>query len=296
MDISGTDLEQIDVRAGVRKSSRQFSRFLARLPQWDKERGASSSRKVHKAVALKHIPSSPTALLAALVALAGLAACTEKPKVERAGVAEPTVSPTVSTAGRQAGAGSQSPANTFEKVPGTDPIATPSSAPEATPTLGTPAATPSAVGTGSPSSTGSTPVGGGVPPGDTGRNGSVTVSTSLEIPKGLSVAAQDADVLKKACEQGQATACLRAGAFEAARGKRDEAKKLYMLGCVKDGVVTPTACKPQSPASPATSDARGCYEAGLLLLKDGDKASAKSALQCACDLAFAVACDDVKSL
>ena len=98
------------------------------------------SRTCRQTLAVSH-----SALLTAfaLAIFMGLGACTENPKVDRAGVAEPTVSPTV----RQAGAATQNPANSFEKVPGTDPVSTPTSAPDATPTVSTQASTGIAIGT-----------------------------------------------------------------------------------------------------------------------------------------------------
>lgn len=231
---------------------------------------------------------SSLSLLALLGAVmgAGLSACTDNPKVKRAGVAEPA--PTSTAPARERQGQPQETQEPDRSIPGSTDRSTP--APTSTASA---EATP--VGSPSPVPTAATPPGGSVGPGNMASGGGA-VAAALDVPTALPSAVQEAQALKQACEQGQAPACLRAAAYETSKGKRDEAKKLYMLACVKEGVVTPASCKPSVPPSPATSDARGCYEAALMLLLDGDKASAKSALQCACDLSFTLACKDAKSL
>jgi len=232
------------------------------------------------------LPLFCAALLGALSAAGG---CTDKPKVARAGVGEPTVIPSVNR-----GADSS-------KGPGTATTYTPPNTPVVTPT-GTAAATTGTAtsggtaGNSAGNSAGNNTTGNGQASTSPGADGSQATGSSsgLVIPSTLPSAEQESLQHKAACESGNPMGCMRLGAYFASTGKRDDAIKAYMNACVRGGTLTPDACK--APSLPTVSDARGCYEAGLLMLAGADKPAAKNILQCACDKSFTQACEDVKGL
>lgn len=218
------------------------------------------------------------------VSLAWAVACTDKPKVARAGVGEPTPSPSATS---RSGADSST-------LPGTSSGST----------LTTPV--PTATTTASPTVTATGTAAAGNSPGNTTGNGSNTPPANVPSPSGagqpsvlqpppdLPSAATESELSRAECDKGNAVACMRLGAYFKSANRREDAKRAYLAACVRAASVTPAACKVET--DPQKSNARGCYEAGLMMVFDGDKTTAKATLQCACDKGFSVACDDAKAL
>lgn len=221
-----------------------------------------------------------TSLSVVAVGLACAVACTDKPKVARAGVGEPTAAPSptsrsgadaISPPGRPGSAGLPTPAPTATALVEASPTATATAADVPGNTQG--------MTTGGQPSAGS--------PGDSSSPGQASV---LQPPVDLPSAAAESELSRAECDKGNAVACMRLGAYFKAVNRREDAKNAYLAACARAATVTPTACKVE--ADPLKSNARGCYEAGLMMDLDGDKALAKVTLQCACDKGFSVACDD----
>jgi hypothetical protein len=220
-----------------------------------------------------------------------MAACTDKPKIERAGVGEPTATPTIVRS--QIDSKNAPPEKPESPSSGTAEDPKTSSDDKETKVSGS-SEKPSEKDA-KPADSEDTKTTRSDSPADTVSEKPQASGNAVFRTDGVFPTAQDdLDVLTKECEEKKkAIACMRVGFALQKADKKDQAAVAYKKACLGGSQTPPAACAPST--DPMMANPRACFEVATLVIANA-KDEAKLFLKCGCDMNFELACLELKAL